>query len=249
MQQNMFAGDCCSTSCPVSPLRNVQQDNNIPTKKIIHVLDNELRLRSIMNDINCNHSISNSSASTNIGRFDELTNFFNIINGLFRQSAFTLGLSTYHLAPLFRLPEMNVGVNMHIDQQSFEQNKIDLLKNMTLYSLIGGNVTETIGKHDQQQNIPMGVIKFHTSDKNLMLSVNHRWTPSLTTTFRFGTAPQKRLWSQVEYRRSNETYELIGEYGVRHLSSIQFNCLSCLWKRANYQVDGGIDLKVKMNRI
>jgi hypothetical protein len=245
----MFPGDCCSNTCPSSISRNVHHDNNMPIKKTVHILDNELRLRSMTNNIDCNHSIPNSSSyiivQNNIGRFDELTNFFNIINGLFHQAAFTLGLSTYHLAPLFCLPESNVGVNMHIDQQSFEQQKIDLLKNMTLYSVIGGNKTNTVVNNDQQQNKPMGIIKFHPSDKNLMLSVNHRWTPSLTTTFRFGTIPQKRLWSHVEYRRPNKTYELIGEYGTRHSSGIQFSYLSCLWQRINYQIDGGIDLRVK----
>lgn len=235
----MFVGDCCSNNCPLSTSQNVYHDNHMPKKKTVHVIDNELRLRSLTNNINCNHSILNSTTSINIGRFDELTNFFNIINGLFHQSAFTLGLSTYHLAPLFYLPEMNVGVNIHIDQQSLEQHKIDLLRNMTLYSLIGGNETDAI------VNKPMGIIQFHTSDQNLMLSVNHRWTPSLTTTFRLRTTPQKKLWSHLEYRRPNKTYELIGEYGTRHSSSIKFSYLSCLWKRFNYQIDGGIDLRVK----
>jgi hypothetical protein len=140
---------------------------------------------------------------------------------------------------------MNVGVNMHIDQQSLEQQKIDLLKNMTLYSIISRNEASTVVNNNQQQNKSTGIIKFHTSDKNLMLSINHRWTPSLTTTFRFGTIPQKRLWSQMEYRNPNETYELIGEYGTPHSSSMQFNYLSCLWQRINYQIDGGIDVKVR----
>jgi hypothetical protein len=240
----MFVGAFCS-----SPSQNVYHDSNIPIKKTVHVLDNELRLRSILDNIDCNHSIPNSSTpitiQNNIGRFDEFTNFFNIINGLFHQSAFTFGLNTYHLAPLFHLPEMNVGVNMHIDQQSLEQQKIDLLKNMTLYSIISGNEASTVVNNNQQQNKPTGIIKFHTSDKNLMLSINHRWTPSLTTTFRFGTISQKRLWSQMEYRNPNATYELIGEYGTQDSSSMQFNYLSCLWQRINYQIDGGIDVKVR----
>jgi len=236
----MFAGDCCSNTCCSSSL---------PIKRTIHVLDNELRLRSITNNIDCNHSIPNSSTSintqNNIGRFDELTHFFNIINGLFHQSAFTFGLSTYNLAPLFHLPELNIGINMHINQQSLEQQKIDLVKNMTLYSIIGANEANTVVNNNQQQNKSRGIIKFHTSDKNLMLSINHRWTPSLTTTIRFGTIPQKRFWSHVEYQHPKETYELIGEYGTQHSSSIQFSYLSCLWQRMNYQIDGGIDLRVK----
>jgi hypothetical protein len=214
----------------------------MPIKKIVHILDNELRLRSGTNNIDCHHSIPNSSTPlNNIGRFDELTHFFNIINGLFHQSAFTLGLSTYHLAPLFHLPELNVGMNMHIDQQSFEQQKIDFLKSITLYSIIGGNEVNTVAK---RQNKPTGIIKFHTSNKNLMLGVNYRWTPSLTTTFRFGTIPEKRLWSHVEYRGLNETFELIGEYGARQPCSIQLSYLSCLWQRMHWQIDGGIDLRV-----
>ncbi|CAF1240163.1 unnamed protein product [Rotaria sp. Silwood1] len=180
----------------------------------------------------------------NIGRFDELTKFFNITNGLFRQTALTLGLSTYHLTSLLRLPEISIGFNMHIDQRSLEKVKIDILKNITFYSLIGGNQASIVLNNVQQENIPMCIIKFHTSNKNLMFSVNHWWTPSLTTTIRFETIPQQRFWSYVEYRRPNETYELIGEYGTGHISSIQFSYLSCLCQRVNYQIDGGINVRI-----
>jgi hypothetical protein len=223
----MFDNDCRSNTCSSSsPKGTVHQDSNTSTKKTIHILDNELRLRSFTNNINSNHSSSNSITTRNsIGRFDELTNFFNIINGLFHQSTFTLGLNKN---PLFLLPELNIGVNMNI-----EQHKIDLLKHLTFYSILG------------RQNKLMGIIKFHTSDKNLMFGVNHRWSPCLTTTLRFGTVPQKRLWSHLEYRDSNQTYELIGEYRTQYLSSVQFSCLSCLWKGNNYQIDGGMDLRVQ----
>jgi len=245
----MFCGDCCSNTCSSSLSQNVHHNPSIPVKKTVQVLDNELRLRSITNTIDCHQSILHSSTpitmQNNIGRFDELTHFFNIINGLFRQSAFTIGLNTYHLAPLLRLPDINAGIIMHIDQQTLEQHKIDLLKNITLYSLIGRNKADTFVDNNHQQNIPTGIIKFHTNDKNLMLSVNHRWTSSLTTIFRFGTRPQKKLWSHLEYRRPNGTYELIGEYGRQHSSAIQFSYLSSLWQRVNYQIDGGIDLRVK----
>ena len=215
----------------------------MPIKKTIYVLDNELRLRSLTNN---DYSNSNSSTSIpSIGRFDELTNFFNIINGLFYQSAFTLGLSTYHLAPLFRLPELNIGVTMSIDQQSFEQHQIDLFKNMTLYSMIGRNERSTWTNDDHRQSKLMGIIKLHTSDQNLMLGLNYRWSPSLMTAWRFGTARQNRLWSRVEYRRPKETYELVIEYGTQHSSTLQFSCLSSLWKRENYQIDGGLDLRVR----
>jgi hypothetical protein len=133
---------------------------------------------------------------------------------------------------------------MHIDQKSLEQQKIDFLKSITLYSIIGGNEVNTVANNDQRQNKPTGIIKFHTSNKNLMLGVNYRWTPSLTTTFRFGTIPEKRLWSHVEYRGLNETFELIGEYGARQPCSIQLSYLSCLWQRMHWQIDGGIDLRV-----
>lgn len=232
----MVGGDCPSNNCCSSTSRNMYHDsNNMPIKKTVHILDNELRFRSIPN------SSTSTNIQNNIGRFDELTQFFNIINGLFHQSAFTFGLNTHQLAPLFRLSEMNVGVNLHIDQQSLEQQKIDLLKNMTLYSIIGNN--------NQRQNKSRGIIKFHTSNKNLMLSINHQWTPSLTTTFRLGTIPQKRFWSHIEYRRPNVTYEVIGKYERQHLSSVQFSYLSCLWQRMNYQIEGGIDFKVNEKEI
>jgi hypothetical protein len=227
----MFDHDCHSNTCSSSspPKGTVYEDSNTSIKKTIHILDNELRLRSLTNNLNCNHSSSNSIISqNNIGRFDELTNFFNIINGLFHQSTYTLGLNASHLASLFLLPELNIGVNINI-----EQHQIDLLKHMTFYSVLG------------RPNKQMGIVKFHTSDKNLMFGVNHRWSPSLTTTFRFGTVPQKRLWSQVEYRNLNETYELIGDYGRQYLSNIQFSCLSNLWQGNNYQIDGGMDIRVQ----
>ncbi|CAF2554358.1 unnamed protein product [Rotaria sp. Silwood2] len=239
----MCISNCCPNTYSSSVSRNVCHDSNMTFKKTVHVLDSELRLRSITNSFISNSCIPNTIRN-NIGRFDELTNFFNIINGLFRQTALTLGLSTYHLTPLLHLPEINIGLNLHIDQQSLEQFKIDILKTMSFYSLIGGNQTNVVLNNAHQQNIPMCIIKFHTSDKNLMFSVNHQWTSSLTTTIRFGTIPQKRFWSHVEYRRPNETYELIGEYGTRHISSIQLSYLSCLWQRVNHQIDGGIDIRI-----
>ena len=75
----MFAGDCYSNTCSSSSSsRNVYHDSNIPIKKTVHILDNELRLRSITDNIHCNRSIPNSSIpitiqNNNIGRFDELT--------------------------------------------------------------------------------------------------------------------------------------------------------------------------------
>ena len=207
----------------------------------LNILDNELRLRSISN------TSKSITIQNNIGRFDELTHFFNIINGLFHQTAFTFGLNTYHLTSLLHLPEINFGLNMHIDQQNLEQFKIDWLKTLTFYSLINENHSHSVQNNNvQQENIPIGVIKFHTSNKDFMFSLNHRWTPSLTTTFRFRTIPQKTFWSHIEYRHPNETYELISEYKMRHLSNIQFSYLSCLWQRVNYQIDGGIDLKVNI---
>ena len=218
-------------------------------KNTIQVLDNELRLRSIATNDNFHQSRSNSSRLTitehSIGRFDELTHFFNIINGLFHQSALTLGLSTYHLAPLFRLPELNIGVNVNIDQQSLEQYKIDFLRDVTLYGVLGRQEASSSINRDHQQNKLMGIVKFHTSDENLMLGLTHRWSPSLTTTFRFRTVPQKKLWSHIEYRRPEDIYELIGEYSTQHSPSVQFSCLSCLWQRDHYRIDGGIDLRVK----
>lgn len=227
-----------TNNCSSSSSRNMCYDNTIPIKKTVHILDNELRFRSIPN------SFTSLNIQNNIDRFDELTHFFNVINGLFHQSTFTFGLNTYHLAPLFHLPEMNVGFNIHIDQQNLEQKKIDLLKNMTLYSIISSNKTNIIENNNQEQNQSRGIIKFHTSNKNLMLNINHRWTPSFTTTFRLGTIPEKRLWSHIEYRHPNVTYEFIGEYGTSQLSSIQFSYLSCLLQRMNYRIEGGIDFKV-----
>ncbi|CAF1260418.1 unnamed protein product [Rotaria sordida] len=245
-EQIMTSNLCDSSLClnRGTLTRNVCHDSNMTSKKTVHILDNELRLRSITNNF-ISKSCTSITIQNNIGRFDELTHFFNIINGLFRQTALTLGLSTYYLTPLLHLPEINIGLNMHIDQQNLEKFKIDIFKNMTFYSLIGGEKqTGMILNNDQQQNIPICIIKFHTSDKNLMFSINHQWTSSLTTTIRFGTIPQKRFWSHVEYRRPNETYELIGEYGTRHISSIQFSYLSRLWQRVNYQIDGGIDVRI-----
>ncbi|CAF0746182.1 unnamed protein product [Adineta steineri] len=190
---------------------------NRPIKKTIQVLDSELRLRSLTNSSDC--------------RFDELTNFFNIINGLFHQSAFTFGLSTDKLTSLLQLPRINVGINM-------QQYKLDLLKNITFYSLIGRNETNT----------STGIIKFHTYDKNLMLSINHRWTESLTTAFRLRTKPQIKFSSHIEYHYPKGICELISEYETQqHSSNIQFSYFACLWQQMNYRIDGGIDFKVKNN--
>ena len=193
----MSCDDCCSSSNPIH--------------RVVQILDNELRLRPILNS---NHAT----------RFDELTHFFNIINGLFQQSALTLGLSTYRLATLFHLPELNFGVNLQMSQQK--------LTNATLYS-----------------SIPNGVIKFHIPDKNLMCGINYRWTPSLTTTIRCGTKPQQQhLWSHIEYRCSVGSYEFTGEYATQQQSSgIRFRCLSSLYQHMNFQVDGGLDLKVRIS--
>ncbi|CAF0971148.1 unnamed protein product [Adineta ricciae] len=193
-EEKMSCGDCCSSSYPIH--------------RAIQILDNELRLRPILNP---NHATG----------FDELTHFFNIINGLFQQSALTLGLSTNRLATLLHLTELNVGVNLQMSQQK--------LTNTTLYS-----------------SLPNGVIKLHTLDKNLMCGINHRWTPSLTTTIRCGTKPQQQhLWSHVEYRCPVGSYEFTGEYTTQQQSSgIRFRCLSCLYHHVNFQVDGGLDLKI-----
>ncbi|UJR28905.1 hypothetical protein I4U23_010123 [Adineta vaga] len=239
----MSSDYCCSNSCCISRPQNVYSNNTISPKiRTIQILDNELRLRAIRNSLDCHHSILNSNS---VDRYDELTHFFNLINGLFHQSAFTLGISTYHLASLLHLPEFNVGINMQIDQQNLEQYKLDL-NNLTLYSLIGRNELNTVTNSFQQQNQLNGMIKFHTIDRNFMFGINHRWTPSLTTTFRFGRkTQQKQLWSHIEYRCLDGIYELIGEYGTRQQSSgIQFRCLSCLWRRMNLQIDGGIDFKI-----
>ena len=239
----MFDQHCqlnsCSCSSPSSTRRTTSEINPIPMKRTIYVLDNELRLRSMTNDNNSNSSRSITHQNS-IGRFDELTHFFNVINGLFYQSPLRLGLSTYRLAPLFRLSDLNIGLTL-----SLEQQKVDFLQNMTIYSIIGRNVENPTNNHDHRQNKSMGIVKFQTSDQNLMFGINHRWSSSLSTMLRFGTPSSKRLWSRVEYRRPKETYELIGEYNKEHSSSVQFSCLSCLWKRENYQIDGGFDLRVR----
>jgi hypothetical protein len=239
----MSAGDCCTSTCCSSQFQNPLAPNTIPIGKAIQILDNELHLRSISNTTDCRHLARHFSARK-VDRFDELTHFFNVTNGLFRQSAFTLGLSTYHLAPLFRLSEMNVGVNMQIDQRSLEQKSIDL-SNVTLYSLIGRNETTRELDNPSQRNSTASVIKLHPAERNFMVSVKHRWSPLWTTTVRLGTKAPKRLWSHVEYRHPSGTYEFVGEYGTQaHATGIQFSCLSNLWQRANYQIDGGLDLKV-----
>lgn len=242
--QHCRLNSCCSCSSPSSTRRTTSEINHIPMKRTIYVLDNELRLRSMTNDNSSNSSKSITHQNT-IGRFDELTHFFNVINGLFYQSALTLGLSTYRLAPLFRLSDLNIGLTLSLDQQNLEQQKVDFLQNMTIYSIIGRHVENPTINHDRRQNKSMGIVKFQTSDQNLMFGINHRWSSSLSTMFRFGTASSKRLWSRVEYRRPTETYELISEYNKEHSSSVQFSCLSCLWKRQNYQIDGGFDLRVR----
>ena len=233
---------CCSSS---SLERRLTDDiKKISEKRMIYVLDNELRLRPMINNSN-----SDSSASivkqTSIGRFDELTHFFNLINGLFYQSTFTLSLSTYHLSPLFRLSNLNMGVTISLDRQSLEQRKIDFLQNMTIHSIIGRNAENSTITTDDRQSKLTGIMKFQTSNQNLMLGLDHRWSPSLSTMLRFGSTASKRLWSRIEYRSPKETYELIGEYGAEHSSNFQLNCLSCLWKRKNCQIDGGFDLRVR----
>lgn len=196
-------------------------------KRTLYVLDNELRLRSIIHP-------------NSLGRFDELTHFFNMINGLFYQSALTLTLSTSRLASLFRLSDLNIGLTLSLDQQN-----VDFLQNMTIYSIIGTNVEYPSINDEYRQRKTMSIMKFQTSDQHLMFGINHRWSSSLSTMLRFGTATSKRLWSRIEYRRPNETYELIGQYNKEHSSSLQFSCLSRLWKRQNCQIDGGFDLRVR----
>lgn len=234
---------CCCCSSPVTR-RIIDDINNISGKKTIYVLDNELRLRPMINQSNSSLSITNQN---NIGRFDELTHFFNIINGLFYQSALTLNLSTYHLSPLFRLSNMNIGVTVNLDQQTLEQQKIDLLQNMTIYSIIGRSTENSTMNDNNKQSNSTSILKFRTSDQNFTFGLHHRWTPSLSTMLRFGTTTgSKRFWSRIEYRRPKETYEFIGEYDTEHPPNFQFNCLSCLWKRNNCQIDGGFDLRVRM---
>lgn len=189
------------------------------SQKTIQILDNELRLRSLTNHI-VNH----------IGRFDELTHFFNVIIGLFHQPSITFGLSTLSLS------EFNLGMNMYLDENNFKHEKIDFFRNLILFGLIGNNSRRT--------NQPLSSIKFHTLDNNLIFNVNYQWTPSLMTIFRLRTMPQKRFSSQLEYKRANETFELLGTYDERNLSSIQLSYLSSLWTRKNCQLDGGIDLRV-----
>ena len=79
-----------------------------------------------------------------------------------------------------------------------------------------------------------------------MLSMNYRWTSFLTSTLRYGTAPQSRLWSHVEYRHPYQTCELTAEYVFKHSFHVQCSSLSCLWENSHCRLDGGLDLRVKL---
>ena len=236
----MFANDFYPRTCAASLSPDgLILHRNVPMKRTVKILDNELRLRSTKN------TALNLTSRNTIGRFDELTHFFNLTYGLFRQSTFTFGLSTQRSKASLPLSNVNLGMNMHIDHASFEQSKVNLLKNVTFYSVLQKNGVGQTVVDDSQPHPFVGIVKFNTAESNLMLSMNYRWTPFLTSTLRCGTAPQSRLWSHVEYRHPLQTYELIAEYLFKHSFHVQCSSLSCLWKNSHCRLDGGLDLRVK----
>ena len=212
-------------------------------KKTRRILDNDLRLRSFPGTTDDRHAIIRSLFPP-VGRFDELTDFFNVINGLFRQSALTLALGTPLLTPLPHLSKINMGLNMNINTSGVEHRPTGLLDNVTLYGLIDRDDDQSIVTTGQRHYLPVGIGRFSSADRSWMLDVNHQWTSSLTSAVRFGTMPDYRLRAQVEYRRPNETGECIAEYILRHSTHLQLSYLSRLWQGNHYRIDGGFNLRV-----
>ena len=219
-------------------------------KKTRRILDNDLRLRSFSGTTDDRHPGGNPSSlvrspSDPVGRFDELTHFFNAIHGLFRQSALTLAFGTHCLAPPPYLSKINVGLNMFIDTSGVERRPTGLLDNVTLYGLIDSDGEKPIVGTEQGHYLPVGVGRFNSADRSLMLGVNHQWTSSLTSALQFGTMPNYRLRAQLEHRRLTETCECIAEHILRHSSYLQLSCLSRLWQGSHCRIDGGFDLRVR----
>lgn len=210
-------------------------------KRKIQILDHELHLRSISDSFVRSHLYQGSRALIDvrrrIGRFDELTHFFNLIHGLFHQPALTFGLCTHSFTPWARRLNINFGLNAYIDTPNQRVEQIDLLRNLTLFA--------TLDRNDQEDFIPISLVRFNTLNRNFMFGINHRWTPSLISTFVFGTKPETRFSSRLEYRHAHTNCEIIGQYSDSRVSSLQLNYLSCLRYRDTYCIDGGFDYRVK----
>lgn len=206
--------------------------------KKIHILDNDLRIRSLVDGSSTRQSSSFiTHRSHRIGRFDELTHFFNVIYGLFHQPMFTFGLNTFIVNPWTQQSNINLGFNLHLDLFTSKAKHIELLRNTTFYAL-----TDC---YERATTFPTTLIRFNTLDQNLLVGINHRWTPFFTSTFLFGTHRENKFCSFFEYHDRHITSEFKCEYFFPHCANIQLNYLSCLWPGPMYQIDGGFDCRVK----
>lgn len=212
-------------------------------EKARRILDNDLRLRSFPGTANDHHAVIRPFFSP-VGRFDELTDFFNVINGLFRQPVLTLALGTHLLTPLPHLSKINMGLNMNINTLGVEHRPTGLLDNVTLYGLIDRDDDQSIITMGQRHYLPAGIGRFSSADRSWIFGVNQQWTSSLASALRFGTTPDYRLRAQVEYRRPNETGECITEHILRHSTHVHLSYLSRLWQGNHCRIDGGFHLRV-----
>lgn len=174
-----------------------------------------------------------------IGKFSELTQFFNDTLMLFHQSKMNLDITSRRTTPLVPSGIINFGLNISTENANLSNSLFDGTNDIVLHG--------TIDRKDQPGLMPSIYFKMNPLKKSFVFNIEQRWTFDSMLMFRLLNKPQNRFLVHFNRQNENKNLDITIEKIFEYSSNIQLAYVTTLWEKSYYRIDGGFDFRVKVS--